>query len=203
MNVEGLTPFRVVARRLSMVGQGNLSPATISRWVHLAGKAAKDTIEIAQEFSPLWFGVLSIDGKSIKVGGIEHTLLLAVDIKSQDIVHALFVTQESYQNAKRFIRDIREKIGYPLEAAVIDLRPGLLRALREVYPCVPVQACVIHLVRQVKKRLPKLKGKKGSQANRELRAIIHKLFFSPTLDEALASFHTIQISPETITSLKI
>lgn len=191
MYVEGLTPFRVIARRLSVNKERSLSPASISRWVHLAGKAAKGTIEAAQEFSPSWFGILSIDGKSIKIWGIKYVFLLAVDVKTQDIVHILLVTQESYQNAKQFMKDIREEIKYPLKAAVIDLRPGLLRALKEVYPSVPIQACVIHLARQVDQRLPKLRKKRGSKVNQELRALINNLLFSKTLNEALSAYQEI------------
>lgn len=191
MYVEGLSPFRTVARRLSVNEGKSPSPATISRWVYFAGKEAKDTIDMAQEFSPRWFGVLSIDGKSIKVSGIKYILLLACDIKTQDIIHALLVSQESYSNMKWFVKDIKEKIGYPLKSCVIDLRPGLLRALREIYPDVPVQACVIHLKRQVDQRLPKLKKDTGGHTNQVLRTLITKLLFSGTLNEALIFYQEI------------
>lgn len=191
MYIEGLTPFRIVADRLSRVHELKLSPSTVCRWVNLVGKKCKDTIQVAQELKPKWSGILSIDGKTIRASGKKYTLLLAADLKTQDIVHAIVVIKESYQNMKKFVSQLKDEIDYPLRGVVIDLRPGLVRALGETFPKVPIQACVIHLKRQLDQRLPKLKGKRGSRTNQELRELLCQVLFASSSEEALSAHREI------------
>lgn len=116
-------------------------------------------------------------------------MLLACDIKSQDIVHIRLVGVENYTCFKQFLSELKYQIGYPLKAIIIDLRRGLLKALKEIFPKVPIQICVIHLSRQLDQRLPK--GKKRSKykrQNRELRELIKSILFANTIEEAKVKF---------------
>ena len=62
----------------------------MNRWVHRIGASAKTPLEVSAELAPPgWGGVLGIDGKAVWVAGEERCLLVGVDQKSQDVVHAL------------------------------------------------------------------------------------------------------------------
>jgi len=132
---------------------------------------------------------LSIDGKSVFICGIEYVLLLACDIKTQDIVHVKLVESENYKCFVQFLIEIRDIVQYPLKAVTIDLRRGLLTAIREIFPDIPVQACVIHLSRQLDLRLPKGKKKsKFRKQNKILKELIRKILFANDFEEAELNF---------------
>jgi len=115
-----------------------ITATTVHKWIFLLGSRCKSTLQVIKELSPEYFGILGIDGKVIKILGKKHTLLLAVDIYTQDIVHFLVVSKESLRNFRFFICQIKEEINYPLQGAVIDLQSGLTTAIREFYPSIPI-----------------------------------------------------------------
>lgn len=132
---------------------------------------------------------MSIDGKSIFIFGIEHVLLLACDVKTQDIIHAKLAKFENRDYFIQFLIELRDKIKYPLKAVTIDLRRGLLSAINEIFPGIPVQACVVHLSRQLDMRLPKGKKKsKFRKQNRILKELIRKILFARDFEEAKLNF---------------
>ncbi|MDI6782559.1 MAG: transposase [bacterium] len=177
--IVGLSSLRIIAQELGV------TPATIYTWLFQLGSHGKDPLHIAQELKPRWYGYLAIDGKSIFILGIEHVLLLACDVKSQDIVHAQLTLGENHQSFLQFLTAIKEQIHYPLIAVTIDLRRGLQSAVQLTFPKAPVQACVVHRSRQLDMRLPK--GKKRSKFRRQnqiLKALIRKVLFANDFEEA-------------------
>ena len=53
---------------------------------------------------------------------------------------------------------VRDKIGYPAKGIVVDGDPGLLRALHEVFPQVPIQLCIRHAYANLLYRLKYVVG---------------------------------------------
>lgn len=181
--IAGFSPLRTVATTLGV------SPATVYSWLFLIASKCKDTIQVAQELKPQWSGYLSIDGKSIFIFGVEYVLLLACDIKTQDIVHAKLVEFEDRVCFTQFLIELKDKIRYPLKAITLDIRRGLISAIRDILPEVPIQACVIHLSRQLDQRLPK--GKKKSKfrtKNKILKDLIRKILFANDFEDAELNF---------------
>lgn len=116
-------------------------------------------------------------------------LLLACDVKTQDIIHTKLVKFENRDYFIQFLIELRDKIKYPLKAVTIDLRRGLLSAINEIFPGIPVQACVVHLSRQLDMRLPKGKKKsKFRKQNRILKDFIRKILFARDFEEAKLNF---------------
>jgi len=115
-----------------------------------------------------------------------------VDIYTQDIVHFLIVSKESLRNFRLFICQIKEEINYPLQGAVIDLRSGLSTAIREFYPGIPIQACVIHLSRQIDYRLPKSRKSPFYEENKTLRKILHSILFAEDIKKAYRSLKCLE-----------
>ena len=110
-----------------------------------------------------------------------------------DIVHARLVSYEDYKYFKQFLDELKYQIRYPLQAITIDIRRGLIKALKETFPKVPVQVCVIHLSRQLDQRLPK--GKKRSRfkmQNKELRESLRNILFAQNPREAETEFNILK-----------
>ena len=131
--------YRAVGRQL------HVRPYQIFLWLDELGQQCKSFEEVARELSPQYSGYLVADGTTIFVKGEKNQLLLTADVESKDIPYARLSPSEDYDNWKMTLLGLRDKIHYPARGAVTDGDPGLLKALKEVFPGIPVQLCVRHL----------------------------------------------------------
>lgn len=186
--VEDNASYRQVGRKISV------SPMTILNWTNRLGGKAKSPIEIAKELHPTWSGILSFDGKPIKVSGSEMTLLIAVDIKTHDPFYFRLSAAEDYENTKQFLLIIREVFQYPIRAIVSDFGKGkvFIELVQDIFPDIPHQACVNHFSRYVDIKLPKSKKSKYYIENNELRTTIRKILFSQNFSDAEECFTRLQ-----------
>ena len=100
---------------------------------------------MAKELQPKWSGHLLIDGKTIYVKKKRYALLLTADAVTQDIPCAYFSYSEDYRSYKKLLNVVKEDLQYPVKGIVIDGDPGLVKAVRRVFPMVPCQLCIRHL----------------------------------------------------------
>jgi transposase-like protein len=131
--------YRAVGRQL------HVRPYQIFLWLNELGNNCKSFEEVACELSPQYSGYLVADGTTIFVKGDKNQLLLTADAESQDLPYAQLAHAEDYGSWRSTLLGLRDKIHYPARGAVIDGDPGLMRALKEVFPGIPIQLCVRHL----------------------------------------------------------
>jgi len=131
--------YRAVGRQL------HVRPYQIFRWIDELGSNCKSFEEVAQELSPHYIGYFLADGTTIYIKGRKHQLLLTADVESQDIPYAWLAEAEDHENWRTTLLGLKDVIHYPAKGAVIDGDPGLWRAMREVFPGMPIQMCVRHL----------------------------------------------------------
>jgi transposase-like protein len=131
--------YRAVGRQLG------IKPLKVFEFVNDLGAACKSFVEVATELQPQWSGYLLLDGKTIPVKKERYALLLAADAATHDIPCALFSKGEDYQSYRTLLNIFKEDLRYPIKGLVIDGDPGLIRAVREVFPGIPWQLCVKHL----------------------------------------------------------
>ena len=103
------------------------SHTRIFRWMDQLGENCKDPIQIARELHLVWSGCLGLDSKALKVSGLEHYLLLAVDLGTQDAVNFALVENENYDVFSTFLHQIKREIGYTPRIIVTDLDPAWFR----------------------------------------------------------------------------
>jgi transposase-like protein len=113
--------YRAAGRQL------HVRPYQVFLWINELGKNSKSFKEVAEELSPEYCGYF------------------LADAKTQDIPYAALFEKEDYPSWKRVLQGLKERIGYPAKGVVIDKDPGLLRAVQEVFPRIPIQLCVRHL----------------------------------------------------------
>ncbi len=104
-------------------------------------------MDVASELNPCWSGYLFIDEKSIFIKGVEWFLLLAVDLKTQDIVHWDLVSKEDEVNVTWFLLVIKMLIKYPFKGVISDLLPEFFGTVRWLLPGIPHQFCTYHAFR--------------------------------------------------------
>jgi hypothetical protein len=100
---------------------------------------------VAKELQPTWSGHLLIDGKTIYVKKERYVLLLTADVGTQDIPCALLSYSEDYRSYTKLLYIIIEDLLYPVIGIVIDGDPGLVKAVKSVFPNTPYQLCIRHL----------------------------------------------------------
>jgi len=67
-----------------------------------------------------------------------------------------------------------DALGYSFQSFVIDGRAGLKKQLQEQYPNSPIQHCLFHQIKTVKKYLPRNVQSKAGKALRELYSVCNR-----------------------------
>ena len=125
--------YRAVSRQLG------IAPYRIFKIINALGTNCKSTVDVACELKPRWSGYLFIDEKRIFIKGVEWFLLLAVDLKTQDIVHWELVSREDETNVAWFLIIIKMVIKYPFKGVISDLLPEFFGTVRWLLPGIPHQ----------------------------------------------------------------
>ena len=66
-------------------------------------------------------------------------------LKGEDIPCAALSKKEDYPSWKMVFQGLKDRIGYPAKGVAVDGDPELLRAIREMFPGMPIQLCIRHL----------------------------------------------------------
>ena len=165
------------------------SHVQIFHWINELGENCKGPVQIARELHPVWSGCLGLDSKALKVSGLEHYLLLAVDLGTQDAVDFALVERENYDAFSMFLRQIKLKIRYTPRIIVTDLDPAWFKAIHHVYPGIPIQGCVVHMERIIDRLMPK---RNRTMKQEELKKLIRQFLYASSLAEAYQSLQEIK-----------
>lgn len=152
---------------------------------------------------------LYLDGMSVKVQGaqgvVKRVLLVALGITTggrKYVVGFRLVRRETLAHWQAFLHNLygRGLQGANLRCITTDGNPGLIAALKIVYPATPRQRCWVHKLRNVTNKL------KVSQ-RKEALAGMAKIYSASTRRAALAEFgkwyaHWHPIDPEAADCLK-
>lgn len=142
--------MRLVAR------EKNISTRTINNTIHFVTSQIKDSKFIKEKFNPLWSGVLTVDGKSIKI--YDHYLketvkmvwICGIDFHTKDLPHYLLFDEEGKIDLVVFFKELKQ-FGYPLKVLISDDNHEILAAARFVYGDTFVfQLCVHHYINKLK-----------------------------------------------------
>jgi len=132
---------------------------------------------------------LFLDGITQKTREIyleQKTMLCALGIKkdgTKEILSFRLVDIEDSNNWEAFLVDLKSRglLGKNLRLITTDGHPGLLRALKKIYPFIKIQRCMVHKLRNVAVKL-KRSQKKACMKGAKL------IFAADTQKEAIARF---------------
>lgn len=139
--------YRAVSRQL------DIAPYRLFEIINTLGANCKSTIEVAKGLKPSWSGYLFIDEKRIWIKGVKWFLLIAVDLKSQDIVHWDLVPTEDEVSVAWFLVIIKMVIGYPFKGLISDLLPEFYGTSRWLLAGIPHQFCTYHAYKATERYL--------------------------------------------------
>ena len=179
--VEGLSTRDFKRALKSLWGESGLSRSSVSR----ANKALKEAFNAwrRRDLSLENIIYLFLDGIYLGVRGNsrnKEAVLVAHGITREGkrvVLHLSLGVSESTESWKGVLNDLVERgLNEPL-LLVTDGNPGLLRAIKEIWPEVARQRCAIHRIRNVLARVPKKKQD-------EVRKAVTRIFYAACLDDA-------------------
>lgn len=177
------------------------------RMVHRVCASLPNTVEIAERLRPQWSGILTVDGKVVKVYDAliermdrstlsEHEIvwmhtqrwLVGVDYGTGDLPHYDLAEEEGRIEWVMYFRSLKA-MRYPLIAVVSDGNEDIPRAARFVYgPSCIWQRCTRHFVDGLGKLLPPENPKHHRARERLERLItmVQRTIEADTIEEAAA-----------------
>lgn len=180
--VEGLST-RDFERALSPLWEGaGLSRSSVSR----ANDQIKEGFETWRR-RPLGqeeVVYLYLDGhyQGVRRGSSEKEAVLVAHGVTKEGEHVLLGVylgaHETTEGWKLALRDLVQRGLVPPSLVISDGNPGLIRAVKETWPEVARQRCIVHRLRNVLARVPK---KEQAALRREL----NRIFYAASLEEAL------------------
>lgn len=110
------------------------------------------------------FPFLLLDGISQKVReiGVEKKVMLcALGLKEEgakELLSFRLVDREDTESWRAFLVDLKSRglMGKGLKLITTDGNPGLIKAIKEVYPFLKVQRCIVHKLRNVATKLKRV-----------------------------------------------
>ncbi len=184
-----------------------VTDTSILRWLRQITTALPTLTELNRYLnfhkSNKWSGILLLDGKAVKTTKGNYMELFAVDHGTDDIVGMYSCDSETTENYCKLI-DQLDLSGYKIKALVSDSHHSLFSLTKQTreqkrkgsrpYPRpsikpkeidkprlqkIPHQACVIHVLRDVDRKLKYRRTK--DENSKELRKRVHKMLFAKTL----------------------
>lgn len=179
--VEGLSTRDFKRALKPLWGKSGLSRSSVSR----ANKALKEAFNNwrHRDLSLEDIIYLFLDGIYLGVRGRsrdKEAVLAAHGITREGkrvVLHLSLGGRESTESWKGVLNDLVERgLNEPL-LLVIDGNPGLLKAIKDIWPKIARQRCAIHRIRNVLARVPK-------KRQEEVRKAVHRIFYAACLDDA-------------------
>jgi transposase-like protein len=103
-----------------------------------------DHSQITEWLKPARSGYYAIDGTWLKYRGKGIVLLILLDVKTLDIVSWRVAREESRESYNKLLVDAYSEINSNIKGFFCDGDPGLLEAIKDLFPYTPIQLCVFH-----------------------------------------------------------
>jgi len=179
--VEGLSTRDFKRALKPLWGKSGLSRSSISR----ANRALKEAFNNwrRRDLSLEEIIYLFLDGVYLGVRGNSRdveAVLVAHGISREGkrvVLHLSLGGRESTESWKGVLNDLVERGLRRPQLLITDGNPGLLKAIKDIWPEVPRQRCAVHRIRNVLARVPK-------KRQNEVKKALHRIFYAACLDDA-------------------
>jgi transposase-like protein len=146
--------------------------------------------EITRWLKPQRSGFYALDGTWLKYRGRDIVLLILFDVKTLDIVNWRIARDETREAYDQLLAEAYAEIAGNIRGIHCDGDPGLLAAIKDLFPNVPIQLCVFHKYSRAGQLIPFVRIK--NETDREIKKLVEKVLFAPTKQEAISSLAELQ-----------
>ncbi len=160
--------LRILGRRYGK------SKNTVLKIIHRVTSCLPDSLSIQRKFLPLWSGILTVDGKVVRVYDKLSTKLkrsslsddelrwmnkmrwiCGIDHGTGDLPHYALADSESRIDLVMFFQTLKQ-LNYPLKAVVCDGNPEIPHAAKFVFGNqIVIQRCTRHFLEDLRDLLPR------------------------------------------------
>lgn len=132
-----------------------VSKSTIHNWIYQLPDLKKMLLNSIK----YWSGIICVDEKWIKIKGIKHYILSAVDNKTGFPLLTKTVCDMKGTTWESFMDDFKRIYGKP-RLIISDASESLAAGRNKIFPKVPWQNCWFHKLKNLNKRIYKVKDEK-------------------------------------------
>lgn len=157
-HLEGRSSIRIVSR------QKIISKTTVNKHTHLITARSKNSQFIKEKFNPKWNGIISVDGKYVKVYDrikkqtVSYCWICGIDCPTKDLPHYLLHDEEGKIDMVIFFQELKE-MNYPLKVLISDDNHSILDATRFVFgDDFEFQLCTYHYMRKLESLIYPIKN---------------------------------------------
>lgn len=174
-----------------------LSKAKLLEFIEVVADRLPSLDEINNIFHPQRSGYLAFDGVYFKLAGEPFVVLIGFDPETFDLIDYALDKEESYESYRNLSFRIKEKLkaaGTKIVGLYLDGEKGLIKALKEVFPDIPKQLCVVHKYLRMGKVVPfKSVNRRGvfylkRRKILKFKKLFEEVIFAKTKKESLTKF---------------
>lgn len=183
--LQGISTRKLRGIAQELFGQG-VSATTVSRTAAYLDEELKQyqTRPLSDDLPFLFLD--GITQKVREIGVEKKVMLCALGLKedgTKEMLSFRLVDQEDSDNWRAFLLDLKSRglQGKVLRLITTDGNPALLKAIREIYPFLKVQRCIVHKLRNVASKLKRVHLK-------PCMAEAKDIFNAPSRREAIKRF---------------
>lgn len=139
--------------------------------------------QITEWLKPTRSGFYALDGTWLKYRGKDIVLLILLDVKTLDIVSWRISRKETREAYDKLLVSAYAEIANDIKGIHCDGDPGLLLAIKDLFPETPIQLCVFHKYSRAGQLIPFIRIK--NETDGEIKRLTERVLFAPTKQEAI------------------
>ena len=149
-----------------------------------------NNFQITEWLKPKRSGYYALDGTWMKYRGRDIVLLILFDVRTLDVVNWKIARAENETNYSELLLGVYKEISSNVKGFFCDGDPGLLKALRILFPNAPIQMCVFHKYCRAGQVIPFVRIR--NDVDREIKKLTEQVLFAPTKQDAIDSLEKLQ-----------
>ena len=153
-------------------------------------KRLPSNFQITEWLKPKRSGYYALDGTWMKYRGRDIVLLILFDVKTLDVINWKIARKENEANYSELLLDAYKEISPNVKGFFCDGDPGLLKALKTLFPNAPIQMCVFHKYCRAGQIIPFVRIR--NDVDREIKKLTEQVLFAPTKQDAIDSLEKLQ-----------
>lgn len=146
--------------------------------------------QITTWLKPQRSGYYAVDGTWFKYRGRDVVLMFFFDTNTLDIVSYKFALDETYDISIPWFKQVKAELQNNVKGLYTDGEPGVLKALKEVFPGVPIQLCVFHKYQRSKQIVPFIRPR--TKLDKQIKEYVQKVLFAISKEEALLQMRQLE-----------
>lgn len=156
---------------------------TLIKYAEIVADDLPESLKITAHLHPVRSGYYALDGTYLKLNGHDFVLLILFDVETLDVVNYGVAPEETEASYGNLVDGVKDEISQGLKGFFCDGDPGLLKAIRDRFPSIPIQLCVFHKYSRTGQIASFVRPK--SDLDREIKVRVEKILFAPTKEDAI------------------